>query len=72
MEYIVYVSFEDEDELVRTYACQELIRCKDCKHGRDPILSYRKNCVWCERVNRHNDREWFCADGERREMDDGD
>ena len=43
----------------------EIVRCKDCKHGREPILAYRKGCVWCERVNRHNDADWFCADGKR-------
>lgn len=44
----------------------EIVRCKDCKHGREPIMAYRKGCVWCERVNRHNDADWYCADGERR------
>lgn len=48
----------------------EIVRCKNCKHGTDPILPYRKGCVWCERVNRHNSEDWFCADGERRD-DDG-
>lgn len=42
-----------------------VVLCKDCKHGREPILAYMKGCVWCERVNRHNSADWFCADGEK-------
>lgn len=45
---------------------EAVVRCKDCKHGREPILAHRKGYVWCERVNQHNDADWFCADGERR------
>ena len=42
-----------------------IVRCKDCKYGKEPILPYRKNCVWCVRIQRHNSNDWFCADGEK-------
>ena len=44
-----------------------IVRCKDCKYGREPILSFRKYCVWCERIQRHNSNDWFCADGDAKE-----
>lgn len=43
----------------------ELIRCKDCKHGR----LYAPNCVDCEHIKMAIDADWFCADGERRTDD---
>ena len=58
--------FEDE------YAPeQELIRCKDCKHGELLFADY----VSCQ-ISDENESgchashkpEWFCADGERREF----
>ena len=52
---------------ISTITYVQLVRCKDCKYGSEPILAYRKGCVWCERVNRHNDADWFCADGKRQE-----
>ena len=46
---------------------QELVRCKDCKHG-----YLCENDVRCENKNnpamigQHNSFDWFCADGERK------
>lgn len=54
---------------VEIYSEQELVRYKDCKYGRKPILSFRTDCVWCERIQCHNSNDWFCADGERRADD---
>lgn len=41
----------------------EVVRCKDCKHGR----LFDTNCVDCEYRELATDADWFCADGERRE-----
>ena len=45
----------------------EVVRCKDCKHHQDEV----PGMVWCPHVvgNWVNDN-WFCADGERKEIDD--
>ena len=48
----------------------ELIRCKDCKHGKpetEPftklpfVMCYNKGCHY------QRDPEWFCADGEKKD-----
>ena len=42
----------------------ELVRCKDCKHGR----IYYTTHVACDIIEHpSHDLEWFCADGERKE-----
>ena len=43
----------------------EVVRCKDCKHGR----LYEPNCIDCEYMELARDADWFCADGERRNLD---
>ena len=43
----------------------ELIRCKDCKHGRQ----YDSNAIDCEYRELATEPDWFCADGERRTDD---
>ena len=40
----------------------EVVRCKDCKHGR----LFDTNCVDCEYRELATDVDWYCADGERR------
>lgn len=62
-EYAVELTEEEADELMEEHWVGELVRCKDCKYGRKPILPFRTECVWCERVQRHNSNYWFCADG---------
>lgn len=42
----------------------EVVRCKDCKHGR----LYEPNCIDCEYMELARDADWFCADGERKVM----
>ena len=44
-----------------------LVLCKDCKHS-EPSL--KKNCVYCEVNDRAVKRDWYCADGKRREEDE--
>lgn len=45
-----------------TYEMEELVMCKDCKHGR----LYESNCIDCEYMELARDANWFCADGEKR------
>lgn len=62
MEYIVYVAFDDEEELVRTYSTQELVRCKYCKHWlRRECGTYGTCDNW--HLDGFFDADWFCADG---------
>ena len=42
----------------------EIIRCKDCKHGR----VFAENCVACDITEYPaHDADWFCADGRKRD-----
>ena len=50
---------------VETYSEQVLVRCKDCKHRNEANSPYWE--IWCERNDRGVDRDWFCADGQRKE-----
>lgn len=43
-----------------------IVRCKDCKHWHEDIGSTTK-WLMCHVIV--TDRNWFCADGERRESD---
>ena len=40
----------------------EIVRCKDCKHGR----LYEQDLVDCELQELAKEADWFCADGERK------
>ena len=62
-----YVEIPDENGEMQVYAIpetiegvQELVRCKNCKHGEPGACGYGIDCdgFW------HED-DWFCADGER-------
>lgn len=62
-EYIIKISDEIMEEEIADRP-QELVRCKDCRFKWEtdsPFWDY-----WCGRQERNVDREWFCADGERR------
>ena len=41
----------------------EVVRCKDCIHH---INAPKTTGVWCEMVDGLLQKDWFCADGERR------
>ena len=60
-EYIV--RYENEYLQLLPDKMQELIRCKDCKHGEPGACGDGVDCdgVW-------HDAYWFCADGERKEV----
>lgn len=42
----------------------EVVRCKDCIHHKN---APKTTDVWCERIDGLLQRNWFCADGERKE-----
>lgn len=60
-----------KDTLNNKYV-QELIRCRDCKHGR----KHNIDIVECMKAHDYNlehqefhHKNWFCADGRRRTVD---
>ena len=44
----------------------EVVRCKDCRWRHDD-----SNQMWLPCMEMETDPNWFCADGERREVQDG-
>lgn len=65
---IAYVNLEERGELVR------VVRCKDCKHrlerhGKLECI-YDTGDPFAQGREADNDK-WFCADGEKREVQDG-
>lgn len=49
---------------------QPLVRCKDCKWYKDGWC-YNPNTFDDEKTRGNTTEGWFCADGERKEKDDG-
>ena len=49
----------------KTFEIQELVRCKDCKHGGIDSTSYPH--FWCSAHTEYHDGAFFCADGEAKE-----
>jgi len=46
------------------YTCEEIVRCRDCKHYTEDEMEYYHFCgSWCEQV----EPDGFCAWGERRD-----
>ena len=46
----------------------QIVRCKDCKFTQEPIIEdYVGKRIWCNKLDRYFDNDWFCADGERKE-----
>ena len=66
-EWICYI-----DEYGELEPSKELVRCKDCKHGK--IHGIDVECVAHEEVSYDPEPwhplDWFCADGERKESDE--
>ena len=61
------ITMVDGKPNVETYSEQELIRCKDCKHGQYEEWDngeHTDKTVDCDEYGIHN-QYWFCADGER-------
>ncbi len=67
----------DKDELLKAlqYDCgqyekgykdrdNEIIRCKDCKHGEKvQTFKYYPDVTWCNKYSTSHNDNWFCADG---------
>ncbi len=55
----------------------EIVRCKDCKWGEPTKNAYGEDRIICGNDDTYIDRyitvpaDWFCADGERRDKNDG-
>ena len=41
-----------------------VVRCKDCKYG---DLWLDENVIVCDKLSKTRDKNWFCADGVRKE-----
>ena len=52
------------ENMVRTSEYVSVVRCKDCKHWHEDI---GETTTWLMCHEIVTDRDWFCADGERRE-----
>lgn len=52
------------DDIEPTADVVPVVRCKDCVHHID---APQTTDVWCERIDGLLQRNWFCADGERRD-----
>ena len=65
-EYIM--RYENEFLQLLPDKMQELVRCKDCKHGQYEVWDNGEcvdKTVYCDGYGIHKP-DWFCADGERR------
>lgn len=47
----------------------ELVRCKDCKHSEEALLPDQE--LWCKVKDTFCTSNWFCADGEKRDVENG-
>lgn len=48
---------------------EAVVRCKDCKHGvKSPTFRYYPNTTWCHKHSKLHNDDWFCADGESKEI----
>ena len=54
----------DSVEYKKIVNWKPLVRCKDCIHHKD---APKTTDVWCERIDGLLPKNWFCADGEKRE-----
>ena len=45
-------------------SAENVVRCKDCKYGN---LWSDEQVIVCDKFSKTRDKNWFCADGERKE-----
>lgn len=63
--YFILKTFtHDEADICKRCNLQEVVRCKDCKHGGMDSTSYPKH--WCSAHSEYHEEDWFCADGEHK------
>ena len=71
-EFIVPIADEGNISFVNNdLKLQELVRCEDCIYGDVPNLVYRKDDIYCARYEIFHNRDFYCADGERKDGDNG-
>lgn len=56
---------EARDHLIRKTPVEEIVQCKDCKHGEKANSVYL--CGKSRGFGIAHEPDWFCADGERKE-----
>ena len=63
-DFILKTFTDDEAETCLRCNMQELVRCKDCKHGKIYVGRHGYH-VACEIIEHpSHDLDWFCADGD--------
>ena len=70
--------YDAAEEFERLYSRipSKLVRCKDCLYHTDAYPYDEEdelipsNAVFCQHFEVIRDKEWFCADGKRKEKDD--
>ena len=69
VEEIVKRTYADNGDWLPPSEVQPLIRCKDCNNG---VIHCENGDIICDHVdssgNDTHPEDWFCADGERREL----
>lgn len=64
MEFIIQT--ESDNSIFKQNGFPELIRCKDCKHHGS------EDCpLFTDAVEFVTDDDWFCADGQKEDDEDG-
>lgn len=66
------IAYKDERNITQYGEFVEVVQCKDCKHCEWYIRAYYKNGIEvesheCRKYKMAVTRDWFCADGERKE-----
>ena len=64
-EFIFPTEIPEEIEFYEEFKCEELIRCKDCRHNPQNGAMPEELPYWFPCKNRQPEPDWFCADGER-------
>lgn len=61
---LVYLALTKTEVFLNVPKCEEIVRCRDCKHYTDDEMEYYHYCgSWCEQVT----PDGYCAWGERRD-----
>ena len=67
--YFILKTFtEDEAETCKRCNMQELVRCKDCKGSTDFTDDSKLRGWKCRWHGGFHGGDWFCADGERKDI----
>lgn len=67
-EEVPAVTIDGKPISTMLHQIQELVRCKDCKHGQYEVWNngyFIDKTVYCDEHGTHRP-DWFCGDGERK------